>query len=128
MSVTKSESGQKWINAFVAIVSILVGYIFIQFIEQLGEWFDLEAKLNYFLAITQVTGVVIGFSTFVGIFKNQNAKAYLDEVYGELTKVVWPARDMVMKLTVGIVIALSVVSSIFVLVDVVCRKLLKLIY
>jgi preprotein translocase subunit SecE len=128
MSIIKSEDGKKWINAFIAAISLLICYIAIKFIYQLGEWFDLESKVKYFLAMGQVVGVLIGFFSFVFIAKSKNARKYLDEVYGELLKVVWPDKDSVIKLTVGIVIALTITSSFFVLVDYLFRQLLSLIY
>jgi preprotein translocase subunit SecE len=48
-------------------------------------------------------------------------------VYAELVKVTWPKKEDVMATTVGLVIALSIISGIFVLVDMGFRKLLELI-
>ncbi len=128
MSIIKSEDGKKWINSFVAIVSILVGFITIRFLEQLGEWFDLEAKVGNFLAFTQGVGVLVGLITFISILKNPKASGYLKEVYGELVKVVWAENDTVLKVTVGIIIGLAIVSSIFVLIDYLAQQLLSLAY
>jgi preprotein translocase subunit SecE len=52
----------------------------------------------------------------------------MQEVYSELVKVVWPDKDSIMKMTVGLVIAVSVISGIFVLVDFTFRKILELLY
>ncbi len=64
MSIVKAEDSKKWINALLAIFAILVGYVFIQFAEQMGEWFNLEAKVKNFFAITQALGIVTGLGTF----------------------------------------------------------------
>ena len=128
MSIVKKEVSKKWINAFVAIVAILIGYSSIVFINQLGEWFDLESKVQYFLGWTQGVGVVVGLGCFLYAVKSETIMKYLNEVYTELTKVVWPDNDSVVKVTIGIVIALSIVSSIFVSIDFGFRKLLALIY
>lgn len=128
MSIIKGEDNKKWINAFVVIVSFLVGYIFIRFAVTMGEWFDLEAKINYFKAISQISGVVVGVITFLIIIKHKEAVTYLDEVYGELVKVVWPDKDSVVKLTVGIIIGITIVSGILVLIDYLFIQLLSLIY
>lgn len=128
MAILKSEDKSKWVNGFVAILCVFVAYICIQFIATLGEWFDLEAKVNYFIILGQVLGVVIGLLTFLVVMKNKNAIQYLDEVYGELVKVIWPDKDAVLKATVGIIIGISIVSGFLVFVDWGCRQLLGLIY
>jgi len=128
MSIVKAEDSKKWINAFIAIVAILVGYIFIQFIEQMGEWFNLEAKVKNFFAVTQGLGILAGLTTFMGILKNSNSMALLNEVYAEIVKVVWPDKDAILKITVGLVIGISIISGVFVLVDYLFRQVLQLIY
>lgn len=128
MSIVKQEDGKKWINSLIAVIALIAGFITIRFVEQMGEWFDLEAKIGNFLAATQGIGILVGVLTFVLIFKNIKATSLLREVYGELVKVVWPDKDSVLKITVGLVIGLSIVSAIFVLVDFTVRKILELIY
>ena len=128
MSLLKSEDSKKWINAFVMMVAVIVGYVVIQFTEQMGEWFDLEAKIPNFIMTAQVIGIVIGLVTFIAILKNKNASTHLTEVYAELTKAVWPESDAVLKTTVGIIIGLSIISGIFVGVDFLFQKALELIY
>ena len=128
MAGIKSEDGKKWINAFLAIMSVLVGIVLHSFFEQLGEWFELEVKVKYFLQITQAAGVLSGFLFWVFIVKNENALNHLKEVYSELVKVVWPDKDQVVKLTVGIIIGVSIISGIFVLSDLTFQKALELIY
>ncbi|MFZ8934738.1 MAG: preprotein translocase subunit SecE [Bacteriovoracaceae bacterium] len=128
MTIIKSEDGKKWINAFIAGVSILVGFVTIRFIEQLSEWFDLEAKVGNFLVFSQGFGVLLGLITFIVIAKNKKALQHMQEVYGELLKVVWPENDAVVKVTVGIVISVSIVSGLFVLIDFLSQELLSLVY
>jgi len=128
MSIVKKEDSKKWINSFVAIISIIAGFLAIRFTLQMSEWFDLEAKVNNFIIISQGIGVVVGLSVFIGIFKSKNTSALLSEVYDELVKVVWPDKDTIFKVTVGIVISLSIVSAIFVGVDYMFRALLDLFY
>ncbi len=128
MSEIKSEDSKKWINAFIALASILVGFLFIRLFDQLGEWFDLEAKIGHFTIVSQGIGVLFGLGTFVAIFKNKAAFGHLDEVYQELIKVIWPGRDEVVKATFGIVIGLVIISAIFVCVDFIFQKLLDLVY
>src|SRR5690606_5044912 len=117
MSIVKKEDSKKWINSFVAIISIISGFLTIRFVQQMSEWFDLEAKINNFVIVSQGIGVAVGLAIFIYIFKSKNAASHLNEVYDELVKVVWPDKDTVFKVTIGIVISLAIVSAVFVGVD-----------
>lgn len=128
MSLVKSEDSQKWINAFIAVVSVISGYVSIKFLQQMGEWFDLEAYVPNYLLTVQGVGIVVGVAVFLGIFKNAKAHAHLNEVYAELVKVVWPDKDTILKVTMGLVVGLSIVSGFFVIVDYASRSLLELLY
>lgn len=120
--------GNKWIYSFLAVVSLLITYLCIRLINQLGESFDLEAVIPHFKMTRQVIGIFIGLLSFVIVIKNSKAMKYLVEVYAELVKVIWADRDTVTKITVGLVVALSIVSGFFLIVDVGSRKILELIY
>ena len=128
MSLIKSEDSKKWINSFVAICAVVSGYVVVQFTEKMGEWFDLESKIPYFLGVTQGLGIVIGLIIFLVITNHSGAKKYMEEVYEELVKVIWPDSDSVVKSTIGILIGLTIFSTIFVSVDYLFRKALELIY
>lgn len=128
MSILKTEDKNKWLNAFIAISSVLVAYVTIVFIKLLGEWFDLEAKISNFVVVAQAIGILAGVLTFVLVLKNSKAMAYLNEVYGELVKVAWPDKDAITKSTIGIIIGVAILAGLFVLVDFIVQKLLALVY
>jgi preprotein translocase subunit SecE len=128
MSIIKSEDSNKWINALVAIGAFVTGFIMTKFIDQIGVWFDLEAKVSNFNVVSQGFGVVCGIAFFVGIIKYEKTSAYLQDVYNELLKVVWPSKDTTVKMTVGLVVALIVVAGIFVSVDFIFKKILAFVY
>lgn len=128
MSIIKSEDSRKWISLLVAIVSAIVGYSVFKFAGQLANWFDLEAKFSSFNLVAQGLGFMAGVGVFAYLMVNKKTSSYLDEVYSELLKVVWPDKDKTTKATVGIAIALVIVAGIFTVVDIVFKKLLHLIY
>ena len=128
MSTIKKEDEKKWINSFAAIASIILGYLLIRLMFQFGEWFDLEARVDHFLYITQGTGVLAGLAAFITILNHKKSSRHLHEVYGELLKVVWPDKDTVVKVTVSIIIGVSIISGIFVGVDFIFQKALELVY
>jgi len=128
MSGIRTEDSKKWINAFVVLSSILVGFLFIKFFDQVGNWFDLEAKVGHYTLVSQGLGIVLGVTTFIFTIKSKAAFSYLEEVFGELTKVVWPNKDEVTKSTFGLIIGLVIISGIFVFFDFIFKKLLDLFY
>jgi preprotein translocase subunit SecE len=128
MSIIKAEDNKKWINFFVALISMLCGYLVIKFLGQMGEWFDLEARVSYFIGVSQGIGILLGLSVFLIVKKNETARDHLDEVYSELVKVIWPDSESVVKSTIGILIGLSILSLIFIAVDNGFRWVLNTIY
>jgi preprotein translocase subunit SecE len=128
MSIIKSEDSSKWINALVAIAALLAGFIVTKFVDQMGAWFDLEAKISSFSVLSQGLGVLAGVLVFVIVLKNSKTSSYLQDVYNELLKVVWPTKDATLKMTMGLVVALVVVAGIFVFVDFVFKKILSFVY
>ena len=128
MSIIKSEDSRKWITALTVIASALAGFVVFKFVNQLGDWFDLETKISNYTLVAQGLGFLTGVGTFVYILKNSETSTYLQEVYNELLKVVWPSKDATMKMTVGIAIALVIVAAIFTTVDFIFKKILEFVY
>ncbi len=128
MSLIRQEDSKKWINSSVAVFSVVIGIILFRFFSALGEWFGLEAKIPYFVLIAQILTVGLSLGVFLLVTSYPKSSKYLNEVFVELTKIVWPDSDSVLKSTIGIVIGVAIVSGIFVSVDYSCRWLLGQIY
>ena len=128
MSVLKREDAKKWINFFVAVVATIVCYTVIAFLGQLGEWFDLEAKIPYFEGVSQGIAIVVGLVTFLTVTRYKSSAALMMEVYDELVKVTWTDRETVIKLTIVVVVGVGILSSVFVGVDYLFQQMLELVY
>lgn len=128
MSIIKIEDSKKWINGLVAIFSVIAGFVLTKFIEQMSQWFDLETKIPNLPILSQVAGVIFGIVIFVGILNYKQSSTYLNEVFNELVKVTWPTKDATTKITVGLIISLIVVSTIFVFIDYIFKTLLSYVY
>lgn len=128
MSFIKSEDSRKWIYALVALGAAICGYLIFKLLGQLSVWFDLEAKVSNMIIVSQAIGMLFGFGTFIAIVSNEKSRNYLQEVYDELLKVVWPSSDTTLKITIGLVVALVIVAGIFVSVDYLFKLLLSFIY
>ncbi len=128
MSLIKIEDKQKWINAFMIIAAVFAGYIANSFVYQLSDWFDLDARVQGFKVLPYAVALLAGVGTFLILRFRKEVGQHLDEVYTELVKVIWPDRDSTFKVTIGIMIAVAIVSALLVLVDFVVNQVLNLIY
>ncbi len=128
MSVLQQKDAKKWINALVVVISVLLGYVCHSFLLQLSEWFDLEARIPKFLVVSQFVSFLLGLALFLIVSNHKDASGYLNEVYSELLKVVWPDRQSTLKLTFGILIGLIFSSMLLGLVDYGIGRLFRLIY
>lgn len=113
MAVASQTEGKKWIQTSVALVCIVLGYILISFFEKLGEWFVLESKIPYYHAISQIISVITALVTYVVVMMNPKSSGFLNMVYQELMKVVWPDKNQTWKHTVVIMIAVTIMGFVF---------------
>jgi preprotein translocase subunit SecE len=127
MSLATKDTGKKWIQTSVAVLCGLLVYIFISFFMQMGEWFELESKVPAFVVISQVLAVFIGLGIFVYLMKNDQTRTFLEEVYQEGIKVVWPDKNETVKHTIGIMIGVTIVGVLLAVFDVTATWLLSLI-
>lgn len=127
MSLTVKDNGKKWIQSGVAIICMLMVYVLIKFFTQMGEWFELESKISFYMGITQLISVVISFGVFIYLVKNTKTSSFLEEVYQEAIKVVWPDKNETVKHTIGIMIGVTIVGTLLAVFDVAATWLLSLI-
>lgn len=127
MSLATKDNSKKWIQASVAVTCILTGYVINSFFVQLSEWFELETMIKNFTYVAQGLSVLIGFSVFVYIMKNEKTSTFLNDVYHEAIKVVWPDRNDTVKQTIVIMIGVTIVGFILGIFDITATWLLSLI-
>lgn len=127
MSLIVKDDSKKWIQSSVAVVCILLAYVLIKFFTQMSEWFELESKITFYGAISQVLSVVLSFGVFLYIVKNVKTRTFLEEVFQETMKVVWPNRSETVKHTIGIMIGVTIVGTLLAVFDLAATWLLSLI-
>jgi len=127
MSVASENEGKKWIQASLAVACIFFGYVITAFFSWMSERFVLEAKIPYFSVMTQAFGVIVGLAAFIIVLKNPKSSSFLEDVYKELLKVVWPDRNQTWKYTIVIMILVTIMGFVFGLFDLGANFLLGLI-
>ena len=128
MPALKEANSKKCINALLAVGALILANILIRLFYQISEWSDLEAKVENFRLLAQFVGIAAGVLAFTVALNNRRTYQYLEEVYGELTKVVWPDKDSTLKLTVSIVIGIAISAVFLGLADFGIKELLQLLY
>ena len=76
---------EEWINAFIVLASVLVGFCSFAYLIN-WESGSILRQVGHFTLVSQGIGVLVGVATFAGIFKNKTAFGHLDEVYQELIR------------------------------------------
>ena len=127
MNAKAKNSGAKWIQASVAITAILIAYVLIQFFNQIGEWFELESKLSYYFALSQFVSVLVAISAFTYVIRAEKTRNFLNEVYQEVLKVIWPDKDQIVRHTFGIMLGVTIVGFLLWIFDLVAAWLLSIV-
>lgn len=117
MSVSQQD-GKKWIQASVVLFGALMAYVCLAFIEQVNGLWDLEAKVGNFSIFSNVIAFAVGLLSFVIVMKNQKSSTFLEEVYVEFRKVVFPETDSTWRQTFGIMVGVSIIGFLLWLVDI----------
>lgn len=113
MAVASNEEGKKWIQASLAVVCILLGYVLISFFEKMAEWFALETMVPYYYAISQVVSVLVAAGTYFYIMRTPKTADFLTDVYHEVMKVVWPDSQQTWRHTFVIMVAVTIMGFVF---------------
>lgn len=127
MTVASNDEGKKWIQATIALVCILLGYVLISFFEKMAEWFSLETVVPYFFGISQAVSVVIGLTTYLVVMKNPKSSEFLANVYEEVLKVVWPDSNQTWRHTFVIMVVVTIMGFVFGFFDFGANYLLSLV-
>jgi len=122
-----TNNGRKWINACVAIVCMIFGYVVTKFFMQMGAWFDLESKLKFFEAYVKGFAVIASLGVFVYLIKNPKSSTFLNDVYSEMTKVAFPDKNQTVRHTIGIMIGVGIVGFILGFFDFSASYLLSIV-
>ena len=117
MSSSTTETGKKWIQTSVTLFCMTIGYILISFFAQLGEWFELESKISNYMLISNIVSVLLSVGVFAYIITNKVTSEFLRDVYAEAVKVVWPDKNDTVRMTVVIMIGVTIVGFILWIFD-----------
>ena len=104
---------QKWVNlSFLAcglLVWVLLREVFTLAFDALGL-----NRFDWVISPADIAGIVIGFVTFLVLWRLPKANTYLTDVLAELAKVTWPPRKETF-LSTGLISIFLAIATLFVL-------------
>src|SRR4051794_38074220 len=83
---------QKWVNLSYLAVAILFGYIVFSMAGNVIGAYDLEARVRNIDLILRGVSVLAGAILFIGLYRNEHANQFMNEVIVELSRVAWPTQ------------------------------------
>ena len=103
---------QKWVNVSYLLAAVLLGYIVFSVAGKVVAAYDLETRIKNVEMILRGASVASGALLFLGLYRNDQANQFMNEVVVELSRVVWPSQKDTTSNTF-IVIIMVVVSGLF---------------
>lgn len=101
---------QKWVNLSYLAFAILFGYIVFATAGKVVGAYDLETRVRNIELILRGVSIAAGAILFVGLYRNDQANQFMNEVMAELARVTWPTQKDTTSATM-IVIVMVVVSG-----------------
>jgi preprotein translocase subunit SecE len=116
-----------WMKICYVAFALIVAYVAYKLIETLGIQFGWSERYEWFSPVHNIAGILIGAATAVGVYADAGRREYHLAAVGEVRKVVWPKLPDVKKMTLIVVVVVSIFAVILAIFDVVWSKVLQFI-
>lgn len=127
LSQNHDPVASKWINTFLFVASVIVGYLFNTFLVKIGVWFELESKISYFKYLQLILSLVVVVSTLIYVRSRTDLMTFLFETFYELTKVVFPDKNQSFRLSIFVIIWVTIIGFVLTVFDWAARLLITMI-
>lgn len=117
----------KWINTILFLGSVLVGFLFNMLLIKLGTWFEFEAKIPQYKYIQLIASIVVVFATMVYVRSRSDLMTFFYETFDEMTKVVFPDKNQSFRLSIFVIIWVTIIGFILTTFDWIARLVIGLI-
>lgn len=116
---------QKWVNLSYLAIAILFGYIISSVAGKIVGAYDLEARVRNIELILRGISVLAGAILFVGLYRNEQANQFMNEVVVELSRVTWPTPKDTTSATMVVIIMVIISGMVLGFLDYCWIQLLK---
>ena len=121
------ENNQKWVNLSFLSGAALAGFILFLLANKGAAVLDFEGRVQHLGTILRGGALFAGAIVFLILYRNKVANSFMEEVFIELGKVTWPAREETFKGTIAVIIAVTIMGFMFGFVDWVWSHLVNFI-
>ncbi len=116
-----------WMKICYVAFAIIVTYVAYKLFETLGVQFGWGERYEWFPVAHNVASIVVGAGTALWVYSDKDRREYHLAAVGEVRKVVWPKVPDVKKMTLIVVIVVSIFAVILTIFDVAWSKVLQFI-
>jgi len=116
---------QKWVNLSYLAVAILFGYLVFSLTGKLVGAYDLETRIRSIDLMMRIGSVVAGALLFIGLYRNEKANQFMNEVVVELSRVAWPTQKETSSATMIVIVMVVVSGMVLGLLDYFWVQILK---
>jgi preprotein translocase SecE subunit len=124
---TVNPLASKWINTILFLGSVIIGFMFNMLLVKLGTWFEFEAKIPQYKYIQLVASIIVVFGTLFYVKSRSDLMTFFYETFDEMTKVVFPDKNQSFRLSIFIIIAVTIIGFILTTFDWVARFVIGMI-
>lgn len=103
---------QKYVNLSFVAAAALLSFVVFELASTVAGAYDLEARVQDIDLIIRGVSVLLGLILFVGLWRNDSANQFMNEVVAELSRVTWPTSNDTFKATI-VVMIMVLISGLF---------------
>jgi preprotein translocase subunit SecE len=116
---------RKWVNlSYLALAFLLAYLVFALSLNVVATW-DLEARVRNVDLIIRGISLLAGLVLFVGLYRNERASTFMNEVMTEVSRVTWPSTKETSSATFIVIIMVLISGLILGALDYFWALLLK---
>lgn len=117
----------KWINTLLFLGSVLVGFMFNMMLVKFGAWFEFEARIPQYKYIQLLASIVVVFATMVYVRSRSDLMTFFYQTFDEMTKVVFPDKNQSFRLSLFVILWVTVIGFVLTIFDWIARLVIGLI-
>ncbi len=127
MRVFMGKDDATWMKICYVAFALIVAYVAYKLLETLGVQFGWGERYEWFPPVHNIAAILVGGGTAAWVYADAGRREYHLAAVGEVRKVVWPKLPDVKKMTLIVVVVVSIFAVILTVFDVVWSKILQFI-
>ena len=118
---------QKWVNLVFMTAAILVAAVAFVGFSKVSAVYNLESSIKQIDLVIRLGSIALGTILGFGLYFNDPANAFMNEVVLEMSRVTWPASKETTNATIWVVLFVLATGAILGAFDSFCAWVIKMI-